>query len=132
MVRYILVSIASGILFGILDAAISANPVARRLYAVYRPVARESVNVAAGIAIDLAYGFSMAGLYLLLQPSLPGQTGVVKGLSYALLAWFFRVAMGVASEWMILRVPAATLVYKLLTGLGEMLLLGLLYGLVLH
>jgi hypothetical protein len=132
MVRYILVSIASGLLFGVLDAALSANPLARRLYAVYRPVARESVNVAAGIAIDLAYGFSMAGLYLLLQPSLPGQTGVVKGLSYALLAWFFRVAMGVASEWMILSVPAATLVYKLLTGLGEMLLLGLLYGLVLH
>ncbi len=31
MIRYIIVSIVSGILFGILDGVINANPLARRL-----------------------------------------------------------------------------------------------------
>jgi len=35
MIGYIVVSIVSGILFGILDGAIHANPLAQRLYEVY-------------------------------------------------------------------------------------------------
>jgi hypothetical protein len=132
MARYVIVSIASGVLFGILDGLINANPMARRLNEVYAPVARTSVNAVAGIAIDLAYGFVMAGLFLLLYRSLPGELGVVKGISFALLAWFFRVVMGVASTWMTLQVPGGTLLYALLTGLGEMLALGVLYGLTLR
>jgi hypothetical protein len=54
MTRYIIVGIASGILFGILDALINANPLAQRLYDVYKPIARTSVNFVAGILIDLA------------------------------------------------------------------------------
>jgi hypothetical protein len=131
MVRYVIVSIASGILFGILDGLINANPLARRLNEAYAPIARTSVNAVAGIAIDLAYGFVMAGLFLILYRSLPGEAGVVKGVGFALLAWFFRVVMGVATTWMTLRVPGGTLLYTLLTGLGEMLALGVLYGLTL-
>ena len=37
-----------------------------RLYEVYKPIAKPSVNFIAGIAIDLAYGFILAGLFLLL------------------------------------------------------------------
>ena len=131
MVRYVIVSIASGILFGILDGLINANPLARRLNEAYTPIAKTSVNAVAGIAIDLAYGFVMAGLFLILHRSLPGEAGVVKGVGFALLAWFFRVVMGVATTWMTLRVPGGTLLYTLLTGLGEMLALGVLYGLTL-
>ena len=132
MTAYILTAIAGGILFGAMDGAINANPLARRLYAVYEPIARPSVNVAAGILIDLAYGFIMAGVFLLLYESLPGHAGVVKGLSFGVLAWFFRVVMGAASQWMTFVVPLKAVVYTILTGLGEMLVLGMLYGLVLR
>ncbi len=131
MMRYIIVSIASGILFGVLDGVINANPLAQRLYAVYKPIAKTSLNLPAGIAIDLVYGFILAGLFLLLYKSLPGEIGLVKGLSFALLVWFFRVVMGVASQWMMYNVSVAALLYTLLAGLGEMLILGALYGLTL-
>jgi len=98
MVRYVVVSVVSGILFGAMDGVINANPLAQRLYEVYKPIAKTSLNLPAGIVIDLIYGFVMAGVFLLLYRSLPGGAGLVKGLSFALLVWFFRVVMGVASS----------------------------------
>ena len=131
MTRYIVVSVVSGILFGILDGVIHANPLAQRLYEVYKPIARTSINPLAGIVIDLVYGFVMAGVFLLLYRSLPGGTGLVKGVSFAVLAWFFRVVMYTASQWVMFNVPVETSLYSLVAGLGEMLILGLLYGLTL-
>ena len=124
-------SVVSGILFGVLDGLINANPVASRLYEVYKPIAKTSINLVAGMIIDLAYGFILAALFLLLYPSLPGEVGLVKGVSFGLIAWFFRVVMSVASQWMMYKVPAKALGYSLLAGLGEMLVLGILYGLAL-
>ena len=132
MIRYIIVSIAGGILFGVLDGVINANPLAQRLYQVYRPIAKPSIDPVAGILIDLVYGFVMAGVFLLLYTSLPGATGLVKGLSFALLVWFFRVVMSVASSWIMFNVPPGALLYSLVTGLAEMLILGILYGLTLR
>ena len=132
MTSYVIVSVISGILFGILDGLINANPIAVRLFEVYKPIAKTSVNFVAGIIIDLAYGFILAALFLLLYPSLPGETGLVKGVSFALMVWFLRAVMSVASQWMMYKVPFKTLLYTLLTQLGEMLILGLLYGLALH
>ena len=131
MMRYIIVSIVSGILFGVLDGVINANPLAQKLYDVYKPITRTSLNLPAGIVIDLVYGFALAGVFLLLYKSLPGEIGLVKGMSFALLIWFFRVAMVVASQWVMFNVPVATLLYTLFVGLGEMLILGALYGLTL-
>ena len=132
MVTYIIVSIISGILFGVMDGLINANPIAKKLYDVYKPIAKTSLNFVAGIIIDLAYGFILAGLFLLLYASLPGEAGIVKGLSFGLVVWFFRVVMSVASQWMMYKVPGKTLLYTLLAGLGEMLILGILYGLTLN
>ena len=131
MTRYIIVSVISGVLFGVLDALVNANPVAQRLFAVYKPIAKTSINPIAGMVIDLVYGFVMAGVFLVLYQSLPGDTGLVKSISFALIAWFFRVVMYVATQWMMFEVPAATLLYTLGAGLGEMLILGILYGLTL-
>jgi hypothetical protein len=131
MAIYIIISIISGILFGLLDALINANPLAQRLYEVYKPIAKTSINPIAGILIDLVYGFVMAGVFLLLYNSLPGGIGLIKGLSYAVLMWFFRVAMYVASQWVMFKIPVRTLLYSLVAGLGEMLILGVLYGLTL-
>jgi hypothetical protein len=131
MVRYIIVSISSGILFGILDGLINANPLAQKLYALYKPIARTTINVPAGIAIDLAYGFIMAAVFLLIYQSLPGQYGIVKGITFGFIVWFFRVVMSTASTWMMFNVPLQTILYTLITGFVEMLILGILYGLTL-
>ncbi|GAP12722.1 hypothetical protein LARV_00458 [Longilinea arvoryzae] len=131
MVTYLIVSILSGILFGVLDGVINANPLARRLFEVYQPIARTSLNPRIGVGIDLVYGFVMAGLFLLLYNSLPGATGLVKGISFAGLAWFFRGIMSAASQWVMFKVPLKTLLYSLAAGLAEMLVLGVLYGLTL-
>jgi hypothetical protein len=131
MVTYIIVSVISGILFGVLDAVINANSLAQKLYEVYKTIAKTSINPIIGIAIDLVYGFVMAGIFLLLYNSLPGEIGLIKGMSFAVMAWFFRVVMYVASQWVMYIVPVKTLLYTLLVGLGEMLILGVLYGLTL-
>ncbi len=128
IIGYIIVSIAGGILFLLMDFLINVNPLAQKLYEFYEPIARTSVNAPAGMVIDLAYGFIMASMFLLLYRSLPGETGLVKGISYALLVWFFRVVMSAASSWMMLNVPSGALIYILITGLLEMLVLGMLYG----
>ncbi len=130
MVGYVIGSIAGGLLFGLLDGLINANPLAVRLFVVFKPISRTSINMPAGIVIDLAYGFILAALFLLVYPSLPGQAGWVKGLSYGLLVWFFRVVMGVISQWMMYTIPVETLLYSLGAGLAEILVLGLLFGLV--
>ena len=132
MTSYIIVSVISGILFGILDGLINANPIANKLYEVYKPIAKPSVNFLAGMIIDLAFGFILAALFLLVYPSLPGEVGFVKGVSFALMVWFFRVVMSVASQWMMFTVPLKALLYTLLAGLSEMLILGILYGLALQ
>ncbi len=132
MLRYIMVSVIGGILFGAMDGVIHGIPVAQKIYAFYRPIARTSVNAPAGIVIDLIYGFALAGIFLVLYPSLPGSSGLVKGLSFAALAWFLRVVMGAASDWMMFQVPGQTLLYALGAGLLEMLVLGILFGLTLH
>ena len=132
MIKYIVVSIISGFLFGFMDGLINANPFAQRLFEFYKPIAKTSINIPAGIVIDLIYGFVMAGVFLLLYSSLPGSGGLLKGISFGLLVWFFRVVMHIATTWMTLNVPISAVVYALLTGLAEMLILGILYGLTLR
>ena len=132
MWNYVLCSLGGGVLFAVLDGLINANPLAQRLFEAYKPIAKASVNPVAGILIDLAYGFIMAGLFLLLYRSLPGDAAWLKGLSFGLIAWFFRVLMSVASQWMMYRIPPAALGYTLLAGLVEMLLIGLFFGLTLR
>jgi hypothetical protein len=129
VITFILISIISGILFALLDGIINANPLGQRLFKVYAPIAKTSLNPLVGIVIDLVFGFVMAGIFLLLYNSLPGETGLIKGLSFAVMAWFFRVVMQAASQWVMFTVPGKTLVYTLTTGFGEMVVLGVLYGL---
>lgn len=131
MMSYMIVGVVSGILFAILDGVLNANPLAQRLFEVFKPIARTSINPIAGIVIDLAYGFMMAGVFLLLYRSLPGESGLLKGVSFAFLVWLFRVVMSTASQWLMFRVPAKASLYSLTAGLGEMLILGVLYGLTL-
>jgi len=128
MLRFFIVCIANGILFGMLDGFINANPLAQKLFTVYKPIAKEGINVPLGTAIDLAYGLIMGLIFLLIHEALPGDSGIVKGLVFGAIAWFFRVFMSVMTTLMTHKVPAKTLVYVALTGLAEMLIIGLVYG----
>ena len=128
MVSYIIVSLVSGILFGVLDGMINANPLGRRMQAVYQPITKTKINLPAGIIIDIVYGFAMAGIFIVLYDSLPGETGIVKGIIYALIVWFFRVVMSAASSWIMYKVPVKTLLDNLIAGFVEMLILGQIYG----
>ena len=128
MLRYLVVSTVNGLLFGLIDAIINGNTFAQKLLEAYKPIAKTSVNAPAGILIDLMYGFAIGAIFLLFYPSLPGESGIVKGLVFALLLWFLRVFMNVASTWMTLNIPLKTLLYVLATGLIEMLVIGMVCG----
>jgi hypothetical protein len=131
MIKYLIVSVAGGFIFGMMDGLINANPFAQKLYQVFKPIAKASINVPAGIVIDLVYGFAMAAIFLMLYKCLPGTTGLTKGIGFAVLVWFFRVFMHSVSQWMMFTVPITALLYSLIAGLCEMLVLGILYGLTL-
>jgi len=131
MTRFIIVCIINGMLFGTMDAVINANPFARKLFTVYEPIAKTAINAPAGIVIDLLYGFVIGFLFLLLYNALPGDSGIIKGIVFVLIIWFFRILMGVLSSWMMFTVPVLTLSYVAVTGLLEMLVLGVIYGIFL-
>jgi hypothetical protein len=130
MVRYIIAAILTGILFGTMDGLINGNPYAVKLMECFNPIARQTINVPAGLLIDLFYGFVISGIFFIIMPALPTESGIIKGLIYGLGMWFFRVLMGVISNWMMFNIPAKTLIYLLLTGLVEMIILGIINGLI--
>ena len=129
MARFIIISLIGGILFAVLDGLINGNPLAQKLMEYYKPIAKPSINIPAGIATDIFYGFVMCGIFLLIYNSLPSENPLIKGIIYGLIIWFFRVIMSVFTIYMTQRVPAKTLIYILLTGLVEVIILGMFYGL---
>jgi hypothetical protein len=130
MIWFTITAILTGLLFGILDGLINGNPYATKLLECYKPIAKQSINIPAGIIIDLAYGFAISGLFIVLIPILPTESGIIKGIILGIGMWFFRVLMNVVSSWMMFNIPAKTLFYLLITGLIEMILLGILNGLI--
>ena len=131
MIRYIIAALLTGLLFGIMDGIIHANPYAEKILACYKPLARESINVPMGILIDIFYGFIISVVFFALMPAFPSEIGIIKGIIFGFGMWFFRVLMGVVSDWMMYDIPSETINYLLLTGLVEMLILGIVNGLIL-
>ncbi len=127
MIRYIIVGLISGVILWILEALINANPYAQNLYQVYKPIIKTTLNIPMVFLIYIIYGLAMAGIFLFLYQSLPGD-GILKGVSFGLLAWFFRGFMAVMSQWMTFIVPGKALVYAAITGFCESLILGIFYG----
>ncbi len=125
--RFIVVGASSGLIFAVLDGILNANPLAQRLYAVFKPLARPSVNALAGAGIDVMYGFILAALFLTLRPSLPGSP-LVQGISFGLIVWFLRVLMGALGQWVMFAIPPATVAYTVAAGLVQAVLIGLFYG----
>ncbi len=59
MLRYVVVSISGGLILGLLDGLINANPYAQKLFEVYKPIAKNSVNIILGFGTDILYGFCL-------------------------------------------------------------------------
>jgi hypothetical protein len=130
MIRFIIAAFVTGLLFGTMDGLINGNPYAVKLMECYKPIAKQTINIPAGLLIDLFYGFVISGTYFIIMPVLPTDIGIIKGMTFGLGMWFFRVLMNVISSWMMLNIPGKTLIYILLTGLVEMIILGILNGLI--
>ena len=122
MRRQILVGLAAGVVFLVLDGLLNANPLAQQLYAAYSPIARRSVNAVAGSLIDLAYGLILVVVFVTLRHCLPGRTRMTKAMSFGAMVWFLRVVMRVAGDWVVTTVPVSAHAYSLLAGLVQMLL----------
>jgi len=131
MLRRIVVGLAAGVVFLILDGLLNANPLAQQVYAGYRPIARSSVNVLAGSLVDLAYGLILVALFVTLRHCLPGRKGLTKGVSFGLMVWFLRVVMRVAGEWVTTTLPPSAHAYSLVAGLVQMLLVAIVIALLL-
>jgi hypothetical protein len=130
--HFVIISLISGFLFWILEWIINYNPKAKELFQVYQPITRPSFNIPVSLLIYFIYGFALAGMFLLLYQSLPGQTGIIKGMSFAVLVTFFRIFMSVLSQWMSFVISGKALLYAAVTGLCETLIVGILYGLTLQ
>ncbi|MBN2353485.1 MAG: hypothetical protein JXD23_13010 [Spirochaetales bacterium] len=131
MVKYFITGIGGGVALAILDGLVNANPLAVRLLAVYKPIARQSVNFIAGTAVDLAYGLILAALFIFLKPAYPSPSGLVNGLLFGAGAWFLRTAMSAVSQWIMFRISFAAVAYLAVAGLAAMLAFGTLFGLIL-
>jgi hypothetical protein len=131
MWTYIIVSLASGLLLAVLDALLNANPLARRLYSSYGPIARKSISIFRGILIDLLFGFILAGFYLLLYKGLPFQPGIARAITFGFIVWVLRSLMNSLSHWTMYEIPAQTHFYAIFAGLLQSLLISIFYSLTL-
>ena len=125
MTRYVFASLGAGVLFLLLDGFLNVNPLAQRVHRAYGAIARKSMNLALAVAIDIAYGFIIAGLYLLLYQALPGTPGLVRTLSFAIILWILRDVMAALGHWVMFDVPASSHLYDIVAGLIEMLAISL-------
>jgi hypothetical protein len=131
MVTFLIAGLAAGLIFVLMDFVLNVNPLAMRLSEPFRPIARTRMPLAGAVIIDLLCGLAMAGIFLLLRPALPGGCILGVGISFGLVAWFFRVLMSALSQWVMFNVPRTTLLYSILAGLLEMVALGVFYALAL-
>ena len=63
IMKFVFSSLLVGFIFGILDGLIHANPIAENLYDVYKPIARDTINITVGILIDIVYGYILCGIF---------------------------------------------------------------------
>jgi hypothetical protein len=78
-----------------------------------------------GLIFEVVNGFMLAVIYAIIHPSLPGGRRWQKGLSYGLLVWGLRVVMWAFSTYMMTDMPPILIVITVITGLIEVLILGI-------
>lgn len=97
-----------------------------------KPFETRDVTEVIAVGILVFKLFIMSGLFILLYPSLWGNSGVVKGLFYGSMLWFFLVVMPFTHPKSLkYDISIGGILYIFFLFLVMFLLLGLLYGLIL-
>ena len=122
--RFLVAGIVASILFLVLDAIFGmiGGLIGMQLFGL--PLEQPSeVKMMIGPIFELINGFMLATIYAIIHPSLPGQ-GWQKGVSYGLIVWGLRVVMWAFSNYMMTDMPPVLIVITVVTGLIEVLILG--------
>lgn len=127
MLTYVLVSIGSGFILAFFDIVIYANPLGRKIYAPYKPIARDKVSPILLILTNIAFGFTLAGFYLIIYRVLPGPTGLFRALVFGFYVWLIRSLMSSMSQWTAFKIPANVHLYTILAGLIQISTLSIFY-----
>ncbi|PIV54515.1 hypothetical protein COY52_11335 [Candidatus Desantisbacteria bacterium CG_4_10_14_0_8_um_filter_48_22] len=128
MARFILVSMASGVILGVIDYICNTGSFTEDLKGFSGQLLLSAGKAASGLGINLALGFAMTGIFILLRKSFDG---VIIAMGFALTVWFFRVTMFFIRKWMTFKAPLNDLVYVFIAGMSQMISLGILYELTL-
>ena len=126
LTRLLVAGIAASILFLVLDAVLGmvGGLVGARVFGL-SPQGPSQIQskMVYGFVFEFINGFMLAVIYAVIHLSLPGQ-GWAKGISFGFLVWGLRVVMWAFSTYMMFDVPAVSIAITTLTGLIEVLVLG--------
>jgi hypothetical protein len=130
--RLLVAGIVASVLFLVLDAILgmAGGLIAAQVFGVpfNQPPGIEA-KMMIGFVFELINGFMLAVIYAVIHPSLPGQ-GWKKGISYGLIVWGLRVVMWAFSTYMMTDMPPALIVITVVTGLIEVLILGVVIAVI--
>ena len=130
--RLVIGGLVASVLFLVLDAALGmlGGLIGARLFALpaAQPAGIESKMVA-GLVFELINGFVLAVVYAIVHSCLPG-AGWIKGLSFGVLVWMLRVVMWAFSTYMMTGMSPVTISITVVTGLVEMLIIGVAIALI--
>ena len=130
--RLVIGGLVASVLFLVLDAALGmlGGLIGARLFGLpaAQPGGIESKMIA-GLVFELINGFVLAVVYAIVHSCLPG-AGWIKGLSFGVLVWMLRVVMWAFSTYMMTGMSPVTISITVVTGLVEMLIIGVAMALI--
>jgi hypothetical protein len=130
--QLIVAGIVASVLFLVLDAALGmiGGLIGAQVFDLpFEQPPEIEAKIAIGPIFELINGFMLAVIYTVIHPSLPGQ-GWKKGISYGLIVWGLRVVMWAFSTYMMTDMPPALIVITVVTGLIEILILGVVIAVI--
>ena len=124
--RLIVAGIAASVLFLVLDmmlGAVGGLIVANVFRVPFQQPPGIEAKIRFGLLFELINGFMLALIYAVIYRCLPGRSWQ-KGISYGLIVWGLRVVMWAFSTFMMTDMPPALIAITVVTGLIEVLILG--------
>ena len=118
-----LLLIVSGVVSGFFSVSVFKMP----MFVSDSTLWRQEFNPYLSVSLDIIYGIILAGLFNLLYMSIPGE-GIMKGIAFGLIIWFFKTVMAMGSIRVMFNVSDKVLIYWTFCGLLEMLVIGTVLG----
>lgn len=118
-----LLLLISGVVAGFFSVSVFKMPI----FVSDSTLWRQEFSPYLSVSLDIIYGIILAGLFNLLYISIPGE-GIMKGISFGLIIWFFKTVMAMGSIRVMFNVSDKVLLYWTFSGLLEMLVIGTILG----